>query len=217
MRRRKILVLFTCALFFAGVLSLGLYRAILSPKPIVISAKEHPALGREDAQVEMVVFEDFLCHTCRYFSMEVFPAVQATYIDKGLVRCLMVPLAFSQLSNKIANAALSVFYQAPDSYFLFIQAFFLRYSDMKRLEIKDLVELASEIEGIDLIDFENSVRTGRFDSQLAHNLKVAKKAMKKNLRTPAVFINGFPIPGISFQSLSEQIESTLKTQTARSI
>jgi hypothetical protein len=101
-----------------------------------------------------------------------------------------------------------VFYQAPTSFFPFVREYFIRLSN-KKVDLNDLLELAQEFEGIDLAFLEESVRTGRFNTQLEENLQLATRAMKKNVRTPAVFINGVLTPGVTFQSISSQIE-TLK-------
>jgi len=207
MKGRKFLVLATCAVFAASVGSLGLYRALLTQKPVIILAKEYPSIGQDQAPVEIVVFEDLLCHTCRYFSMEVFPAIESTYVDRGVAKYSMVPLAFSSQSREMANAALAVYHQAPQYFFPFIRELFSRFSE--KLDLNELIEIASQFRGIDLPVFEASVKAGRYDPQLEHNLHVANKAMKKNLRTPAVFINGYPLPGISFESISLRIDAIL--------
>lgn len=211
MKGKKRLVLSTLAIFCLGLGSLGLLRAILVPGPVAIISEKYPAIGYDHAKIEVVVFEDFLCHTCKYFTMEVFPAIESTYVEQGLAKYVMVPLAFSSRSKEIANAALSVFHQAPHYYFPYVRELFLRFSD-SNLELKDLVKAASKFKGVDLSLFENDVKTGRYDKELDENLQLAKRAMKRNLRTPAVFINGFQMPGISFESISTQIEEILKSK-----
>jgi len=213
MKARKFLVLSTLAVFCTGVGTLGIYRVLLAPRPVVIIGKDYPTLGSENAKIEVVVFEDFLCHTCRYFTMEIFPAIESTYVEQGIAKYVMVPLAFSLHSKQVANAALAVFYQAPQDYFPFVRELFLRFSGGK-LEFQDLVDVAKKFPEIDLSTFEHSINTGRYDHELDQNLKVAKKAMKKNLRTPAVFINGYAMPGISFESISLKIEEILKAKDA---
>lgn len=209
MKGRKRLVLYTLAVLCLGLGSLGLLRAILVPGPVAIMMEKYPAIGYDHAKIEVVVFEDFQCHTCKYFTMEVFPAIESTYVEPGIAKYAMIPLAFSTRSREIANAALSVFYQAPHYYFPYVRELFLRFSD-GNVEFRDLVDTAAKFQGIDLARFANDVETGRYDGELDQNLQLAKKAMKRNLRTPAVFINGFQMPGISFESISSQIEEILK-------
>jgi protein-disulfide isomerase len=209
MKRRKFLVLSTLAAFGACIGALSIYRAVFDKKTVVIIGDGHPSIGFENAKIELVVFEDFLCHTCRYFSMEVFPAIQTTYVDRGIVKYVMVPLATSSHSKEIANAALAVYHQAPAVYFPYVHELFLLFAK-GTLEFKDLVDAAAKFESIDLEEFESGVKTRRYDTELAHNYQMAKKAMKKSLRTPAVFINGHPMPDISFESISLQIEKDLK-------
>jgi protein-disulfide isomerase len=211
---RKIFVLSSLAIVCTGLGSLGLYRALLDPKPVVLMRNEYPTIGNENARIEVVVFEDFLCRACRRFSMEVFPAIQTAYVDRDIAKYVMVPLAFSSHSREIANAALAVFYQTPKHYFAYIQELFLLLAD-RTLEFKDLIEAAAKFGDIDLAAFEKSVKTGRYDQELDHNFQVAKKAMKKNLRTPTIFINGYPMTDISFESISLKIDEILKGKEGR--
>jgi protein-disulfide isomerase len=206
MRRQQTLVLSTLAFFCALLASLGIHRSIVSEKPIAIDSKLYPSIGNEEAKVEVVVFEDLTCHMCRYFTMEVFPRIQSSYIAPGIVKYVMIPVAFLPNSQEISNAALAVFYQAPESFFPFVREYFVRLSG-RIVDLNDLIELAKEFEGIDLPFLEESVKIGRFNAQLEENLQLATKAMKKNVRTPAVFINGAQSPGVSFKSISSHIEA----------
>jgi protein-disulfide isomerase len=206
MRERKILILSTLAFFALALGAIGVYRSTVSPRVITINSELYPSMGNREAKIEILVFEDLSCHTCRYFTLEVFPAIQATYIAPGLVKYVMIPVSFLPNSQEIANAALAIFYQEPQSFFPFVHALFARYLN-KKVDLEELVELAKEFEGIDLASFEESVKSGRFDQQLDQNLKVATKAMKKNVKTPSIFINGVPISGISFESIASSIEA----------
>lgn len=210
MKGRKRLVLVTLAVLCFGLGSLGLLRAILVPGPVAILTEKYPSIGYNHAKIEVVVFEDFLCHTCKYFTMEIFPAIDSTYVESGIAKYVMIPLAFSARSREIANAALSIFYQAPHFYFPYVRELFLRFSD-GNMEFRDLVDTAAKYKGIDLVRLGNDIKTGRYDQELDQNLQLAKKAMKRNLRTPAVFINGYQIPGISFESISTEIEEILNS------
>ena len=207
MERRKTFVLGTLAIFIGALSVLGISRAITVQTPLEIQAERFPRMGRNDAPVTMVVFEDFLCKTCRYFSLEIFPAIQSQFIDEGIVKYVMVPLAFSTYSKEIANAAYAVFYQAPGIYFRFVQELFSAIDREKKIELPDLLQLASQFSEIDLKSFEKSVKLGKYDEELQENLKIANKAMKKNLHTPAIFINGHLVHGISYESIADKIES----------
>ncbi|HSX38454.1 MAG TPA: thioredoxin domain-containing protein [Chlamydiales bacterium] len=211
-KRRKQLVVFTFFLFLGSLATLALSHAVWVSKPLIIATKDYPRIGEENAPVEIVVFEDFLCRTCCYFSLEVFPKLQSAYIDRGVAQYVMVPLAFSSDSQKIANAAYDIFHQNSEEYFPFVRELFLEISDAKKLTFQDLLNMAAQMNAIDQTQFERSVKSGRFDQQLERNLELAKKAMKKNLHTPSIFINGHLISGISFQTLSVQIEKILQQQ-----
>jgi protein-disulfide isomerase len=172
---------------------------------ITIDSNHYPSIGNGGAEVEVIVFEDLMCHLCRYFTLEVFPAIQSNYIAPGIVKYVLIPVAFLPHSHEVANAALDIYTQTPQFFFPFVREYFLRLSD-KKMDLETLISLAKEFEGIDLASLEQSVKEGRYNLQLEENLRVATKAMKNNVRTPAVFINGVLSPGISFNSISAQIE-----------
>ena len=113
------LVWATLAFFCAVLGAVGVYRFVYSPKILAIHAELYPSIGNREAEIEIIVFEDLVCHTCRYFTMEVFPMIQSTYIAPGIVKYVMsiFPIAFLPNSEEIANAALSVFAQEPRIFF----------------------------------------------------------------------------------------------------
>lgn len=214
MEKRKLLVLATFALFCVSLGGLWLCRARVTPRDIALVAKELPTLGRELAPVELLVFEDMLCRRCSDFNLEVLPVLQQAYIDTGRVRYIMGPLALTDHSQVIGNAALSIFYRAPGQFFTFIHRFFLRYNERKPSE-SDLLQLASEVEDLDMAGFKEDLRIGRYDNVLEKNFNLASGIMNKQLRLPVVLIDGNLINGSSLDAIAFHIDEVLKERIKR--
>jgi hypothetical protein len=51
-----------------------------------VSSLPAPTLGRSDAPVTVVAFEDFACPHCATYSLEVFPDIRPEYVETGVVR-----------------------------------------------------------------------------------------------------------------------------------
>src|SRR3990167_317774 len=117
----KKLVLITFALFVIAIGGMGIHRMLLPPSPVLIPTASYPRIGSEQAKIELFIFEDFLCRACRFFNQEVQPRLLTTYVDTGVVRIIAIPLAFSDESKVLANAALEVFDQIPDQFFPFVR------------------------------------------------------------------------------------------------
>ncbi|QFU83445.1 DsbA family protein [Natronorubrum aibiense] len=47
---------------------------------------EPPVLGDPDADVTVTVFEDFSCPSCRQYKQQLFPDIEATYIEPERIR-----------------------------------------------------------------------------------------------------------------------------------
>lgn len=209
MQARKKLVLATFGIFLAGlVIAGGLARVRQTPKAILFSSISNPVIGAEQARIEMVLFEDLACPACRRFIQEIFPQIKTAYIEPGIAKLVLIPVILYEESRMMANALLEVYAQAPNQVASFLEKLILKFGN-REPSAKDLIDLAKELGNIRLTDFTKSIETGRYDQQLDANLRLAKKVMKTQIKTPALFINGFPIHPLVFETISMQIERIL--------
>jgi len=208
MHARKKLILATLGVFLAGLGGIGIHRAIVAPRPILFAAVDCPVIGADNAKIAMIVFEDLACSSCRRFTQEILPQIQAAYIERGIAKLVLIPVVLYRESKMMANAILEVHHQAPEKVFPFLHELILEFGDRNPSAL-DLIDLAMRIGNIYLVDFARNIETGRYNQELDGNLHLAKMAMKKNLKTPALFINGFAAPALSFESISMQIDRIL--------
>ena len=119
MERRKQLVLATAIGALLFLVGAAIYCAAQREVPALIDPRGHPSIGT--GAIHLVIFEDFLCPNCRAFTEEILPHITTRYIETGLARYTMVPLAFLEGSKPLANAALGVYAQAPNQFLPFVQ------------------------------------------------------------------------------------------------
>lgn len=202
-RKKVILLTLTCFLVILAVAAI--YRTVAVPKQIAFDPNSCPSIGNQNAGIEMVLFEDFACPSCHRFMSGIFPEIQAAYIEPGLAKFVLIPIVIHEKSKVVANAVLEIQAQAPQLVFPFLQRLIQEFGDRDPTEL-ELTRLAASMGGVRIVDFAAGLRLGRYDQQLSENFQLAKVAMKKDLKTPTLFINGSMIHQLSFQAISERVD-----------
>ncbi|HSX25637.1 MAG TPA: thioredoxin domain-containing protein [Chlamydiales bacterium] len=209
MEQRKRLVLVTIGVALTLFLAGSFYQIFRWPNQLAIEAKNSPTIGGLSAKLEMVAFEDFKCPHCCHFSKEIFPQIKAAYVDTGLARYTIVPLAFLDGSKVVANAVLAVYRQNPSRFLPFIQEVFTRCLADDELGEKELFQMAKEVGGINLALFQWCLDTHCYYEELEKNLHGARKLMGRDFATPTLYVDGIFTPTSSFRSMQKRIEKIL--------
>ena len=207
----QILVLATAALAILTFCAAAIHHSFQVPDPVAIRVTGQPTLGSADAKVEVVVFEDFMCDTCRYFSEEIFPKLHNRYVASGQIRYTFVPLAFIDGSKPLANAALAVYKIAPQKFWAYAHELFafVEKHSFDGAEDKILLELADEVGGIDLFKLKNCIKTSCHAAELEMNFSAARDAMGKEFGTPALFVNGIKTSPVDYKAIETRIDKAL--------
>ena len=212
MEKAKIRVLATAgaALFLlaAGIL----YQTFRVPMPVDFDTKGFPTIGDSKAKVEFIIFEDFRCTHCCYFSDEIYPQIKKAYVDTGLASYTIVPLAFMNKSKPIGNAALAVYRQNPNRFFDYAHELFKACIEGKIPDEHELYRMAKKVGGINLVRLEECLESHCYYEELENNLHLAQRLMGKEFGTPTLYINGVPGPTSSFKAVQSKIEGILKRE-----
>ncbi|UCC72257.1 MAG: thioredoxin domain-containing protein [Gemmatimonadota bacterium] len=82
-----------------------LLAAVLVPGLLRTQDPDYRRLGSADAPLELAIYSDFECPYCRNFALAAMPAINAEFVDGGLVRVRYVyfPLAAVH-RNAVASA-----------------------------------------------------------------------------------------------------------------
>ncbi|MFI5334032.1 MAG: thioredoxin domain-containing protein, partial [Chlamydiales bacterium] len=137
-KNRPKLILGTVAIFLLTLATI----IVLEHNPIMgrIDSSKLPTIGRPDAPIQMIIFEDPSCSECREFHLHVLPLIQEHYVERGTVQCSLVMLDFLDDSPPLAVSSLAVFEKRPDLFFPFVDEIF-RHGKEAKLPGIDLEEL----------------------------------------------------------------------------
>ena len=194
---------------FVGIATIFLaIRFFQKPKPISLAAGTLLSFGSSSAPVELVLLEDFLCHTCQRFMQEIFPMIQKKYIETGKVRFQIFPIAFLDGSPAFANSAICVYLQNPEQFLLYLERFSPQYSES--IHQDELLHFVQGMEEIRLTPVRKCMETGQFFPALTKNYDLVQKIMGENIRTPSLYINGVQIPVDSYKIIALHIEKLLQ-------
>jgi protein-disulfide isomerase len=203
-----ILVLAT-AFAAATLIAAGAVYEVSTPivKPNAVLTDGRPRIGRLEAKIELLLIEDFRCGACQYFTQKIFPEIYEKYIETGRAYCVMVPVSFLEGSEPLANAALSVYKLAPDSFLPYLHDLMDFFSKQEVGDVQaQLLELAKNIGGIDLNRLKECIETNCFSPDLEQNLEWAKRMMGRDFGTPTFFVNGIRTSTSSVEAIEALIE-----------
>jgi protein-disulfide isomerase len=177
---------------------------VLGPFRVDIDTTGAPSVGPDDAAITLVEFSDFECPYCESF-VPTLERIKETYPDDVRVVFLQFPLReIHPNAQKSAEASLCAFEQGQ-----FWEAHDLYFSERSSLEVADLKEKAGRM-GLDADAFAACLDSGKYADQVDADA-TAGAAVGVN-GTPAVFINGRPLPGgaVPFEMVAEIIDDELE-------
>ena len=70
-----------------------------------IDMEGEPVLGEDDAQVTMVIYEDYQCPFCKRFETETFPQIKSNFVDTGDVKVVWKDFPAPSLGHDWAEPA----------------------------------------------------------------------------------------------------------------
>ena len=177
---------------------------VLEPFRVDIETAGSPLLGSADAPITLIEFSDFECPYCKSF-MPTLEQIKAEYADEVKIIFKQFPLnQIHPKAQKAAEASLCAHEQGK-----FWETHDLYFAEQDRLEIADLEEKAGRLD-LDTAAFSACLASGKYvDVVIADSSDGAAVGVNG---TPAVFINGRPLPGgaVPFEMVAEMIEDELE-------
>lgn len=181
---------------------------LLEPLRLPVETEGHPAHGPKDAPVTLVEFSDFQCPYCA----RVVPTVEQvmeTYGDKVRVVFRQFPLrSIHPQAQKAAEASLCAqdqgkFWELHDAMF----------ADQSKLSVADLKSTAESI-GLEAEAFNQCLDNGEYVEEVQADLDAGAALGVSG--TPALFVNGRPLPGgaVPFDQVSALIDEELERAEA---
>ncbi len=206
------IIVFTSSVFLFCLASVIFLKMTREPHPISIEISGHITIGDYLAPVRMVVFEDLKCENCREFHEQIFPDLKRKYIDTKKVSLTIIPIAFLDGSEQLANVLLSIYFRYPDHFLAYLEkvekSFSSHHSDWDSKE--KLLEYAEEVGTINSIYIEACLKMGKYLPEIRKNFALAERAMGKNVATPTLYINGIATSASNIKAINRRIEKILR-------
>lgn len=184
-----------------------------------IEMEGEPILGEEDAEVTMVVYEDFQCPYCKRFEENAFQQIKSNYVDSGQLKVVWKDRPIPQLGHDWAEPAAAamecVYRQNNDAFWKVKDVLFSQAMTLTRGEDEftadniqsRIIEMSSK-EGVSgsavqtCIDNDNPMKEVNSDSKEAERIGATG--------TPTMFINGEKIVGAQpYSNFESVIENAL--------
>lgn len=161
-----------------------------------IDTSFNPVRGIDDAPISIVEFSDFQCPFCAEMQETLERILEAFPKDVRLV-FKQHPLNIHQYGREAARASLAAFSQGK-----FWQMHDKLFQNFNAINPENISRWAREI-GLDTTEFEEAIRTGRYEGTIQKDL--ADAAAAKVMGTPTLFINGKRVRDRTFESLKKMI------------
>jgi len=138
-------------------------------KGVEFDIGDNPVLGSESARLILVEFTDYQCQFCGRYSRETFPQIREQYVDKGVLRYVVIdqPLPIHPDAPKAAEAS----HCAEDQ-----GKFWEIHEEMmaKQENLKDLSTYARSLD-LNIGQFEECLNTGKYRDAVRKDMELANK------------------------------------------
>lgn len=167
-----------------------------------------PSLGKDDAPIQMVVYFDYQCPSCRVAEDAVIPFVISDYVDTGKVKLTFNNMAFIGPESRLtANAALCA---AEGGKFLDYhkKLFEIQGAENSGVYTEEKLKEIAEQVGLDSVSFGACIDSKKYQSQVIREYKEAQAAGVN--ATPNYLINGQLVHSGTYLSIKRVIDKKLE-------
>ena len=182
-------------------------EVLLEPLRVTVDSADAPARGAAAASVTLVEFGDFECPYCSGLE-PTLEKVLTNYSGKVRLVFREFPLSIHPQAFKAAEAALCAKEQGK-----FWELHDRMYSHQDALEVDDLKAAAVQL-GVDGSRFDECLDSGKYEAAIRADMRAGQQAGVSG--TPALFVNGRPVPGgaVAYDVLAKIIDDELMRAAA---
>ncbi|MEX2502658.1 MAG: thioredoxin domain-containing protein [Trueperaceae bacterium] len=179
-----------------------------SADPTQLNLAEQPRKGAEDAPVQIVVFEDFLCPACGAFAANVAPRLEREFVATGDVSMYFKNfVVISPESERVAQVGECVFEQDNDAFWTFKE---VAYRSQDNLDERRALGLVDEyVADVDHDEVRTCVSEDRMLDAVRADVSTAQAIGLRG--TPSVLVDGSEVSA-SYEAVRNAIESALASQ-----
>ncbi len=173
--------------------------------------------GTKGAKVALIQYSDFLCPSCAYFSTQIMPKIDDTYIKTGKINFEFRPMAFvapgSTLADEGAYCAVdqAKFWDYHDAMYNYVWTnAFSKGIDPTTTTIltADIIKQIAPTAGLDTASFNSCLDSGQYAAKVA---KATSDAQSLDVvSTPYIMVNGQHFQGnVSYDTIAALIKAGL--------
>lgn len=173
-----------------------------------------PFIGKADAPVTLVAFEDFKCPNCKNFEENIFPEIQSKYIATGKAKMYKINFPFlgdnlpTNDSVLAAQAAECAYDQTGNAGYEGMSTIMFRAQgdETQVWATKDKLEdLSGSVDGLDTAKFKTCLDSDATKARVEADKQQAVTAGVN--ATPSVFVNGVLAANFSAEEISKAIDA----------
>lgn len=215
---QRLILIATVLLMIFFVVGNFFFTHIKPTSEFSLNTFNQPTLGDLKANVELVVFEDPKCISCKLYNTDVFPLIKKEYIDTGKIKYVVIPASLMDNSMDEVEALLCVYYQdesSPNSE-LFFKLLNVMYSVQgEQKTIDQIFDLAKNKDrSFNLEKIQKCIERHVYYTKIKQNNAEALRTMSNNQSLPAIFINGLRIDGSNSETIFKAIDKAKEIKTS---
>ena len=219
----KKLIIATSIIFLSVLLILNIVKKNTLPKVTKnVVFQESPTLGRVDAPIHMVIFEEPSCKFCKEFNDYIFPEIKKKYIDTGIASYSLIITSFFPGSDLAAEALLCIYNSNsgkpnPVMFFEYLDLLFSVQGEegTRWITTELLLSLLDKMKNkgnLTKDKLKKCLENRIYTDQVKKNNSYGEDLMNGELATPTMFINGIMLDDISFESISRVVSKLLEKE-----
>jgi protein-disulfide isomerase len=182
---------------------------------ISFDKSKQPTLGDPNAPVEVVIFDEPKCPYCKQFQDDIFTKLKENYIDTKKITYTTYIVSFLPNSMPAAKALLCVYHQDegrgnPGLFYEYLTYMYAHQPEEQKnwATTSFLIDMAKNASAqIDTAKLEKCIENSSGD--LAKQNTEYGISLTKEFSTPALYIDGVPVPAVSYEGISKYIDAQL--------
>ena len=223
-KRQRGLVALTCLLLAAAIWALAHWRPETLPPPILIETNGKPMLGKENAPLRLVVFQDPFCEECRLFANSTWSRLQQEFLMEGKANYTIIPIALDPRSDGAAALWNGIQSQAgngrPELFFNYVNDWYATTSMDSDASPGELLAAAErEFPSLDEEALRSGLESAEWEDRVVKDTAYAR-ALTTNVgsaKAPMVFVNGMYCEDPKADALFKMMNQVLKKRGSASL
>lgn len=180
--------------------------------PSKISLKGEPTMGKKDAPVTIVLYEDMQCPFCKRFETNTLPKIVENYVKTGKVRLVWKDFPIPQLDHNWAEpaaaAAECVYRQDAQAFWPVKDKIFKNQDSLTQSNVESKIKTWAAAEGVSKSAVQSCLDNGNPMKEVNEDKQEGSSIGASG--TPTVFVNGQKIVGAQpYSQFKSAIESEL--------